>query len=113
MKKLLIAAAALLAVCFIGGVVLMNGAGEQTLYTRVEDSAAQKLEKEQSGMTYEYTLPAYTADGEEKDVSFRTARLLRAGAYLKLTLQPVRGVTDWEEVPAQALPEAAARALTP
>ncbi len=57
------------------------------------------------GMQYRYTLPSYGEGGDQTELSFGTSRILREGAYLKLTTLPMRGVTDWEEVAWEDLPE--------
>lgn len=58
------------------------------------------------GMPYIYHLSAYDENGEEQSVSFGTSRELREGAFLRLKVVAVRGVTDWEEVAFEDLPEA-------
>lgn len=58
------------------------------------------------GMAYRYTLPAYSARGEEQELSFGASKELRDGAFLRLTVKPVRGVVNWEELSYDALPSA-------
>lgn len=60
---------------------------------------------------YQYELPAVNADGLRTTVHFGAAKQLRNGAYLKLEVQPVRGVVSWEEVAEGALPPAVRAAL--
>ncbi|MCI8811486.1 MAG: YxeA family protein, partial [Oscillibacter sp.] len=45
-------------------------------------------------------------NGSEKEITFGTSRELREGAFIRLTVMPVRGVLDWSEVQYDELPEA-------
>lgn len=58
----------------------------------------------QGGMDYSYTLPAYVEKGRQTDITFGTSRELREGAFLQLTVKPLRGVVEWEEVQYDELP---------
>lgn len=58
----------------------------------------------QGGMDYSYTLPAYDVKGRRKDITFGASRELREGAFLQLTVKPLRGVVEWEEVQYDELP---------
>lgn len=58
------------------------------------------------GMPLLYTLPSYDENGSVQDLSFGTERQLREGAYLQLSVLPVRGVTEWREVQYEELPSA-------
>lgn len=58
----------------------------------------------QRGMDYSYTLPAYDEKGRQTDITFGTSRELREGAFLQLTVKPLRGVVEWEEVQYDELP---------
>lgn len=57
------------------------------------------------GLPYIYSLPAFNERGEKRVISFGAARELRDGAYIRLTVMPIRGVTRWEEVYFDDLPE--------
>ncbi len=63
------------------------------------------------GLPYKYTLPAYDGQGREKQLSFGTSKELRDGAYLRLTVKPVRGVIEWCEVQTDELPQAVQKVL--
>ena len=56
------------------------------------------------GMEYGYTLTGYNESGREKSVTFGANRRLKDGAFLKLSVVPVRGVTEWEEVIFEEMP---------
>ena len=58
------------------------------------------------GMPLLYTLPSYDENGSVQDLSFGTERQLREGACLRLSVLPVRGVTEWREVQYEELPSA-------
>ncbi len=58
------------------------------------------------GMPYSYTLRSYTENGKGKDITFGTSRQLKQGAFIRLTVVPVRGVIAWEEVQYDELPAA-------
>ncbi len=49
-------------------------------------------------MSYSYTLPAYNENGDKKDITFGTSRELKEGAFIRLTVMPIRGVLEWSEV---------------
>lgn len=57
-------------------------------------------------MRYSYTLCAFDESGEDKEVTFGTSRELKEGAFLRLTVMPVRGVLEWSEVKYDELPMA-------
>lgn len=84
-----------------------------TYYTQVDNARTQELESKggvidpTGGMSIGYTLPAFDEAGDEKEISFGTERELREDAYLKLTVVPIRGVLEWEEVQFDDIPEKA------
>ncbi len=91
---------------------LFSEAGGTYYYAQIDNS---KLEEGgprdgvidmQGGMAYSYTLPAYDEKGGGKDITFGASRELREGAFIRLTLKPVRGVVEWSEVQYEELPEA-------
>ena len=113
MKKIIFAIGAVfLALLIVCGVMMFSKNGAGYCYTKVDSSCM----KEQSGvrtgvvdftggMKYLYTQPAYKDNGDAQTVTFGSNKVLREGAYLKLTVSVVRGVTDWEEVKFEDLPE--------
>ena len=112
MKRLLQALLALAVVAVAGAAVLFwSGIGTQTLYTQIDNTCCVEIAPD-AGMTHEYTLPAVDAEGSAEQITFRTERVLREGAYLKLTVAPLRGVTAWEEMQPDTLPQAAREKLS-
>ncbi|MGF6357270.1 uncharacterized protein (TIGR01655 family) [Paenibacillus sp. 4624] len=84
-----------------------NPAGKTTYYTVVNQT---EVNKDENGR-YSYELVGYTDEGKSKTLNFSTGKLLKSGAYLKLYVASIRGVTHWEEVTADELP-AQAKQLT-
>ena len=77
---------------------------KQIYYVKIDNT---KL-KEFSGsddMKYEYSLIAYNENGKEKEVQFKTSRILKNNAYLELEIMQIRGVVNWREVEKNDLPE--------
>ena len=88
-----------------------NGASSE-YYVQV-DSSRMELGRSRNGvidftggMAYRYTLPACNNQGNRKEISFGTSKELRDGAFLRLTVKPVRGVVRWTEVSYEDLPTA-------
>lgn len=86
--------------------------GGEYCYTKVDSDYMEEQEGERNGvvdftggMKYLYTQPAYKSNGDMRTVTFGSNKVLKEGAYLKLTVVPIRGVTDWEEVGIEDLPE--------
>lgn len=73
-----------------------------TYYTLIDNTKVKKVDD--TDMPYEYKLKSYTEDGKEKNIKFYTVRELKEGAYLKLEYMLLRGVTKWEEVTYEDLP---------
>lgn len=116
MKKRIVAGTGAVIVIAVGFVCLcmwlLSGAGEAYYYTQIDNSKIEQgaprkgVVDLQGGMSYSYTLPAYDEEGGEKDITFGASRELREGAFLRLTVMPVRGVIEWSEVEYEELPAA-------
>ena len=91
---------------------LSSGAGSAGYYTQIDNQKIEQVDSRggvidlQGGLPYSYTLPAYDENGSEKDITFGASRELKEGAFLCLTVAPVRGVTEWREVQYDELPAA-------
>lgn len=110
MKKLLQGVLAGLVVLLVIVIVFFwTGIGTKNYYTQIDNTKVTEIEPD-AGMTHSYTLVCYGEGGDEKTITFRTERVLRAEAYLKLTVAPLRGVVSWEEVSFEALPAAVQQA---
>ena len=64
-----------------------------------------------SSEPYLYKLEAVNAASDRTEIEFGTSRELRQGAFLKLDLQPIRGVVGWSEISEDSLPPKVAEAL--
>lgn len=79
-------------------------------YVQIDNSKIEQVNSRggvvdfQGGMDYSYTLSAYDEKGRWTDITFGASRELREGAYLQLTVKPLRGVVEWEEVQYDELP---------
>lgn len=71
-------------------------------YTKIDNEKVRVVDS--GDMRYEYILDSYNENGRLKEVTFKTSRKLKKGAYLKLELMMTRGVKTWEEVPYKKLP---------
>lgn len=107
-----IAAAAVLGVALCG-FWFLSGFGSAYYYTQIDNSRLSQVSPQgaidlsgNGGMDYSYTLPSYDEGGGETDVTFGVSRELRESAFLRLTVQPGRGVLNWEEVQYDQLPPA-------
>ena len=87
--------------------------GGSTYYTRIANHSLEINENGRDGvvdfsggMPYIYNLPAYNEKGEKETISFGATRELRDGAFIRLTVVPIRGVVRWEEVLFEDMPEA-------
>lgn len=57
----------------------------------------------ESSEPYLYKLEAVNAAGDKTEIEFGASRELRQDAFLKLDLQPIRGVVGWSEVSEDSL----------
>ena len=111
MKKVLFGLLALAIV--IGGLGYgwyKSSYGGTERYVKITQDGVKKDEKSDSGkrtVSYEYKLPSYDKNGEGKDISFTATHNLRKDAYLKVTDNKAKGVTNWEEVQKNDLPSKA------
>jgi len=110
MKRLVhIVLAVIVLLCAAAVVLFWSGIGSRDVYTQIDNDHCVAITPD-AGMTHEYTLTACDANGQEESITFRTERVLRDSAYLKLTVAPLRGVVSWEEVQLSDMPPQAARA---
>lgn len=93
--------------------LLANG----TYYTKIDNAHVTENDSTgdvihlKSSEPFVYQLHAANEDGHEIEASFGAAHELRQDAYLKLNLEPLRGVVYWEEVSPEDLPSKAAETL--
>jgi len=88
----------------------LSGAGSTYYYAQIDNNKIEQGDSRggvinfHGGMSYSYTLPAYNENGDKKDITFGTSRELKEGAFIRLTVMPVRGVLEWSEVQYDELP---------
>ncbi|MDR2977613.1 MAG: YxeA family protein [Streptococcaceae bacterium] len=102
MKKVLFSMAAIVIVLF-GAVKVWESInyGGTSYYAKIKGDGQKYDEKTDSGeifTRYEYQQTAFKSSGDEKTVKFTADHNLRKDAYLKLTYNETKGVTNWEEV---------------
>ncbi len=93
--------------------------GSTYYYSQIDNSKIEQVESRggvidfSGGMDYSYTLFSYKENGEGKNIRFGTSRELKEGAFIRLTVMPIRGVLKWEEVQYNELPAAVQARYTP
>ncbi|MBW8351911.1 YxeA family protein [Bacillus sp. IITD106] len=118
MKKSMITIGIVL-VILVGGVIFLqnvnlNRIGADEYYTKINGEGTKMEDKESGGaihIRYEYELLAYDKDGSQKTLTFSADKQLRENAYLLLFVKNGKGVTSYQEVKAEELPEKVAEML--
>ena len=108
-----IAAVVILIVSFIGFCMwFLSGTGSTYYYSQIDNSKIEQTESKSGvinfsgSMDYSYTLFSYDENGKGKDITFGTSKELKEGAFIRLTVRPIRGVLEWKEVQYDELPAA-------
>ena len=108
-----IAAIVILIVSFIGFCMwFLSGTGSTYYYSQIDNSKIEQTESKSGvinfsgSMDYSYTLFSYDENGKGKDITFGTSKELKEGAFIRLTVMPIRGVLEWKEVQYDELPAA-------
>lgn len=111
--KIAIGTAAVLLIGLIGFCAwFLSGSGSTEYYSQIDNSKIEQMDSKggvmnlKGSLPYAYTLLCYDENGGEKEITFGTSRELRNGAFIHLTIMPVRGVLDWSEVQYDELPTA-------
>ena len=111
--KIAIGAAAVLLIGLIGFCAwFLSGVGSAEYYSQIDNSKIEQVDSKggvinlKGNLPYAYTLLCYDENGGEKEITFGTSRELRDGAFIRLTVMPIRGVLDWSEVQYNELPTA-------
>ena len=77
---------------------------KEQYYTQIDNTKIEEISGTDD-MKYQYVLTAYSKNGKEKEIEFKTSRKLREGAYLELDVMQMRGVVNWREVQEEDLPD--------
>ena len=86
---------------------LLSGVGSTYYYSQIDNSKIEQVDTNggvidfNGSMEYSYTLRSYDENGVERDIMFGTSR---EGAFIRLTVMPIRGVLEWNEVQYDELP---------
>ena len=90
----------------------LSDSGSTEYYAQIDNTKVEQVDSDggvisfKGNLPYSYTLLSYDENGSEKEITFGTSRELREGAFIRLTVMPVRGVLDWSEVQYDELPAA-------
>ena len=90
----------------------LSGSGSTEYYAQIDNTKVEQVDSDggvisfKGNLPYSYTLLSYDENESEKEITFGTSRELREGAFIRLTVMPVRGVLDWSEVQYDELPAA-------
>ena len=114
MKKKMIVGLSVVAVVITGlicfCICFLSGAGSTYYYSQIDNSKVEQTESKggvinfSGSMDYSYTLYSYNENGKGKDITFGTSKELKEGAFIRLTVMPIRGVLEWKEVQYDELP---------
>lgn len=114
MKKVIIVVSAIIVV--VAGLLIflqnvnLNRLGADNYYVQIKgggEKTESKLGNGEKFVTYEYTLPAFNEAGEEKVFTFTSSKQLREEAYLNLFVKDDKGVTSYQEVQKDEIPDKA------
>lgn len=109
-RKVIIGIAAAVILIGLAGFWFLSESGSSYYYTQIDSSKLEQVDSKggvidfKGSLPYSYTLLAYDEHGSEKEITFGTSRELRNGAFIRLTVMPVRGVLDWSEMQYDELP---------
>ena len=98
---IIIAGLVAVAICIIAYLFLENY--EAVYYTKIDNTKVNSISSTDD-MKYEYSLISYNKNGKEKEIKFKTSRILRDNAYLILEVRTM-GVHSWKELDYMELPE--------
>ncbi|MFC4652017.1 YxeA family protein [Lactococcus nasutitermitis] len=81
--------------------------GGETYYVKITENGKKVMKKDDTGKSwvfYDYSQKAFNKNGKEKALDFSADHNLRQQAYLKVTDNKTKGVTNWEEVKQNQVP---------
>ena len=86
-------------------------------YVKIDNARISKNESSDGVINFRYSEPylykleAVNATGDKAEIEFGASRELHQDAFIKLDIQPFRGVVGWSEVSEDALPDDVAEVL--
>ena len=111
--KIIIGVVAVLLIGLVGFCAwFLSGSGSAEYYAQIDNTKVEQVDSNggvinfKGNLPYSYTLLSYDENGSEKEITFGASKKLREGAFIRLTVMPVRGVLDWSEVQYGELPAA-------
>ncbi|KPV58597.1 membrane protein [Paenibacillus sp. A3] len=118
MKKIIISCI-VIAALLLGGLfflqnVNLNRLGTDVYYTQIQGQGKKLEDKLDNGeimVRFEYELPAFDKNGQQKTFKFSAPKQLREKAYLSLFVKDGKGVTSYQEVTKEELPQKASQQL--
>ncbi|WP_429841860.1 YxeA family protein [Brevibacillus sp. FIR094] len=119
MKKTTIIVLSVILALIIGAVFLLqnvnfNRLGAEEYYVQINKEGQKNgvtLDSGEKFTTYDYTLLGYNENGEEKTLTFMAMKELRKDAYLRVFVKEEKGVTSYQEVKLDELPDKAKEKL--
>ncbi|BAH42416.1 conserved hypothetical protein [Brevibacillus brevis NBRC 100599] len=119
MKKTTIIVLSVILALMIGAVLLLqnvnfNRLGADEYYVQINKEGKKNevtLDSGEKLVSYDYTLQGYNANGEEKALNFMAMKELRKDAYLCVFVKEGKGVTSYQEVKVDELPDKAKEKL--
>ncbi|MCL2677116.1 MAG: YxeA family protein [Streptococcaceae bacterium] len=84
--------------------------GGETYYVKIVADGKKVQTHSDSGEVfdrYDYEMKAFNKNGDEKTLIFTADHNLRHNAYLSLTVNDKKGVTNWNEVQEKDIPQKA------
>ena len=103
-EKIPMIIAVIIVIALIIGAYYFLVVHKEQYYTQIDNTKIEEISGTDD-MKYQYTLTAYSKNGKEKEIEFKTSRELREGAYLELDVMQMRGVVNWREVQEEDLPD--------
>ncbi|WP_020620709.1 YxeA family protein [Paenibacillus daejeonensis] len=113
-KRMAVIAMCLLIVSIMSACIDINRMWKSNLYVQITEPVRVEETQVDSGEVhkrYWYEVPAYDEDGEQSLTSFSAIRELREGGYLMLYVKSDGGVTSYDEVQWEAIPQRAREQL--
>lgn len=102
-KKIAVVVTVLILVGCLGAGLYQLENYDEFYYAKIDNSKIEELSSSED-MKYEYTLDSYNKNGKKRELTFKTSRELREGAYISLEVRSA-GVHKWEEVKYDDLPQ--------
>ena len=99
----IIAVVVILAIAFIA-IAFLATQKSTNYYTQIDNDWVTEIAPH-GAMNYRYTLAACDENGDEKELTFETSKILTDDAFLCLKVAPFRGVVTWAEAQFEELPD--------